>query len=172
MQIPFIHLQNPQSLNVASWASQWWLQSLLLSGALALKIISLLCPLKGKARVKGCIRLRIEMRWRIDERHRGTRRLFQMTEAAERKILVLRKVRLCGKALRWSDSKKLMEAQGGNKRWCRFGDVLLCNYCKMNIQKFPSCLPFSNCLCVGPTHIPNSHTHVVPTHARVIAFYL
>lgn len=45
-------------------------------------------------------------------RQRGIRRLFQVTEAAKREILVPRTVRLCEKALRRLGLKKLMEAEG------------------------------------------------------------
>lgn len=43
-------------------------------------------------------------------RQRGTRRSFQVTEAAKHQILVPEMVRSCGKASRRSELKKLMEA--------------------------------------------------------------
>lgn len=44
-------------------------------------------------------------------RQRGTRRSFQVTEAAKHQILVPEMVRSCGKASRRSELKKLMELQ-------------------------------------------------------------
>lgn len=89
-------------------------------------------------------------------RQRGTGRLFRMTDIAE-KILVSGIVRLCGKALRRTELKKLMgpEGENGRQRWLKLQDFI-CGYV----------LPASSCLCVGLTHVPNVVPHISPTYAE------